>query len=160
MAKKDNKTVYYMLVGLLVVFAIFLGFSLLMRSKILSPSSEEGFQDGSKTIHYRLFYTDWCPHCTSTKPEWKKMKDAWESAKRELYWENNKLSYKDINIEAVNCEADKNQCKELQIQGYPTIILSIGDKHIEYDEGGRSHADLMSFLETKLQENDVTYGQA
>ena len=159
MAGKDNKTVFYMLVGMLIVFAIFLGFSLLMRNKIIA-SGEEGFQDSNRTISYRLFYTDWCPHCTSTKPEWNKMKEAWESAQRELYWENNKLSYKDIKIEAVNCEADKTQCKELEVQGYPTIILSIGDKHIEYEEGGRSQADLMSFLETKLQENDIKYGSA
>ncbi len=159
MAKGDNKSVFYMLIGMLIVFGIFLAFSILMRNKILSPS-EEGFQDGNRSIRYRLFYTDWCPHCTSTKPEWKKMKEACESAQREMYWENNKLSYSDIQIETVNCEADKGQCKELQVQGYPTIILSIGDKNIEYEGGGRSQSDLMSFLETKLQENNITYGSA
>ena len=88
------------------------------------------------------------------------MKQNWEMAQRELYWENKKLNYQDIAIEQVNCENDKDSCRNFDIQGYPTIILSIGNNNIEYDKGGRNHSDLMSFLESKLQENKITYGSA
>lgn len=166
MGKLDKLTTRNILIGLLIVFGIFFLLSTFMRGTLLnyhkseSESGMEQFSNGVPKIKYQLFYADWCPHCQTTKPEWKKMKDNWEMAKREMYWENNKLSYQDIAIEQINCENDKDSCRPFDIQGYPTIILSIGDNNIEYDKGGRSHSDLMSFLESKLQENKITYGTA
>ena len=81
----------------------------------------------------------------------------WEMTKRQMYWENNRLTYQDIRIEKVNCEKDNKTCKDFDIQGYPTIVLTIGDKNIEYNGDSHSHGDLMRFLETKLQENGVKY---
>ncbi len=166
MAKLDNQTLRNVLIGLLVVFGIFLLLAIFMRGSLLnyqssvSESGKEQFTNGAPKIKYQLFYADWCPHCQTTKPEWKKMKENWDMAQRELYWENNKLSYQDVDIKLINCENDKDSCRSYDIQGYPTIILSIGDNNIEYDQAGRSHSDLMSFLESKLQENKITYGSA
>jgi thiol-disulfide isomerase/thioredoxin len=166
MGDLDKKTVRNILIGLLVVFGIFLLLSIFMRDKLLnyhksvSESGLEQFSNGAPQIKYQLFYADWCPHCQTTKPEWKKMKDNWEMAQREMYWENNKLSYQDVTIDMINCEDDKDSCRNFDIQGYPTIILSIGNNNIEYDKSGRNHGDLMSFLESKLQENKITYGTA
>ena len=74
-----------------------------------------------------------------------------------MYWENNKLSYQDVNIEMVNCEKDKSTCKDFDVQGYPTMVLSIGDKNIEYTGEGKSHSDLMRFLEKNLLKIGVSY---
>jgi thiol-disulfide isomerase/thioredoxin len=167
MAELNRINVRNILIGLLIVFGIFFLLSVFMRGNLLkyqNTVSESGMEhfnsNGVPKIRYQLFYADWCPHCQTTKPEWKKMKDNWDMAQREMYWENNKLSYQDVDIQAVNCENDKDSCRSFDIQGYPTIILSIGDNNIEYDKGGRNHSDLMSFLESKLQENKVTYGTA
>ncbi len=154
---KDNSQLKTMFIGLLIVFLLFLLFAIYKRKDILYNSEGEGFTNKQKNIAFRLFYTDWCPHCTSTKPEWEKLQANWNMAKREMYWENNRLNYQDIKIEKINCEKDKAICKEFDVQGYPTIVLSIGDKNIEYTGEARTHTELIRFLETKLLEYGVSY---
>lgn len=166
MTKVNNDSLKTMFIGLLIIFFIFMAFAIYKKDDILSvanqikesfTSSNEDNNDSDRNlkIAFRLFYTDWCPHCQTTKPEWDKMMNNWMMTKRQMYWQNNRLNYKDIKIEKVNCEKDKNTCKEFDIGGYPTIVLSIGNKNIEYNRDGRSHSDLISFLEAQLQSNGI-----
>lgn len=159
MAKiEQNNQLRTMFIGLLLVFLLFAILALYKRSDLLATmNSEEGFASNQKPIAFRLFYTDWCPHCQNIKPEFKRLITNWNMAKREMYWENNKLSYQDVNIEMVNCEKDKSTCKDFDVQGYPTMVLSIGDKNIEYTGEGKSHSDLMRFLEKNLLKIGVSY---
>ncbi len=155
MTTVSNNGLRTMFIGLLIIFFIFLVFAIYKRDDILYVNTNESFSGQNPKIAFRLFYTNWCPHCKSIKPEWLKLKANWDMTKRELYWENNKINYQDIKIEMVNCEKDEEICKEFDVQGYPTIVLSIGSKNIEYNGEGRSHSDLMRFLETKLLENGI-----
>ena len=153
----SNSQLKTMFIGLLIIFLLFLLFALYKKRDLLTTiNTEEGFNN-NKNITFRLFYTDWCPHCQNIKPEFKKLITSWNMAKREMYWENNKLNYKDVKIEMVNCEKTKETCNNYDVQGYPTMILSIGDKNIEYTGEGTSKSDLMRFLETNLLKMGITY---
>ena len=80
-----------------------------------------------------FYYADWCGHCTHTKPEWKKLEDAYEN-------DNN------VSIEKVNEQNMSNEDKrKLKIEGYPTIILFVNGKAIPY-EGARSVSNFESFI--------------
>jgi thiol-disulfide isomerase/thioredoxin len=77
-----------------------------------------------------LFKADWCVHCIA-------FKDTWETL------QNNK----DFNIKYKTYDADKNanDIKNWQIQGYPTLILQIKDKAIEY-VGPKTHNAIVDFI--------------
>ncbi len=166
--KSENGQLKTMFLGLLMVFFFFLALAIYKRKEIIALSSvEEGFQSshsgiGSQNretpdIYYRFFYADWCPHCQTTKPEWEKCQTNWNMLKRQLYWENNKINYQHIKLEKINCEKNGATCRQFDVQSYPTIVLSIGPKNIEYVGNDRSHTELMRFLETKLLENGFRY---
>lgn len=78
-----------------------------------------------------LFHVDWCPHCKTALPEWKKFKDAYNGQQINGY----KLKCVDVN-----CTNDGDDdkiavmIKEYDIQSYPTVKLVIdGGETIEFD---------------------------
>lgn len=77
-----------------------------------------------------LFKADWCPHCRVFKP----------------IWNNLKNEFKD-NIKFVTYDSEKNteQIKSFNIKGYPTIILTVGNKAIEYI-GPRDDLSIKDFI--------------
>lgn len=72
-----------------------------------------------------LFYTDWCPHCKKTKPEWVQLKKKYENGK--------KVNGYTLNFIDVDCEANKDLADKFDINGYPTIKLVKGNQVIEFD---------------------------
>ncbi|KAK4157313.1 thioredoxin-like protein [Chaetomidium leptoderma] len=92
------------------------------------------------------FYAPWCHHCQKMAPNWeqlgKEMKDQ-------------------LNIGEVNCEAEPRLCKDVGIQGYPTVLLFKGGERAEY-QGLRGLGDLLKYAEkavdlaTGIQDVDAT----
>lgn len=78
-----------------------------------------------------LFKAEWCPHCRSFKP-------TWEGLKKEL----------EDKIKFVTYDSEKNakEIKTFNIQGFPTIIITVGDKAIEY-VGPRDELSLKEFID-------------
>ena len=99
-----------------------------------------------------LIYANWCGHCQSLKPEWKKMKYnimKTPSYKRGVYKfmeiEDADKS-KDSKMNAIN---SRLQGEKLAANGYPTIFKIHGGK-LNYYEGGRDANALQSwFLSNK-----------
>ncbi|GAB5363628.1 hypothetical protein AAMO2058_000900100 [Amorphochlora amoebiformis] len=54
------------------------------------------------------FYSPWCPHCIHFAPTWKAMGAQCATSQR-------------YRIGAVDCVANKNTCRALDIKGFPTI---------------------------------------
>lgn len=81
-----------------------------------------------KTIY--LFKAEWCPHC-------RVFKSTWEGLKNEL----------EDKIKFVTYDSDKDakEIKSFKIQGFPTIILTVGDKAIEY-VGPRDETSIKEFI--------------
>ena len=88
----------------------------------------EGFSNNKPTLV--LFYADWCGHCKSMKPEWKKF---------EKKYSNNCKKVEDKSI------TDEHR-KKYKVNGYPTIVLIKDDKIIETYKGERNFEGFESFI--------------
>jgi len=123
--KSNEKTMkIFMVIGVLILLYIF-----------ISMNNKKTITGGNKEpLTFILYYVDWCPHCKSVKPEWKQLE--------------NDLEFKDILITKINCEEDTEIVKELNIEGYPTILFTQNGKTEPY-EGGREYGDFKEFLKSK-----------
>jgi len=150
--KYDN--VINVLLVVLSVIVIFMLIDVVMKRQRPNRLQQEGFSsckmqqqqdkddklssvkssDKPKMVFY---YADWCGHCTHTKPEWKKLEEAYENDDK-------------VSIEKVNEQNMSNEDKrKLKIEGYPTIILFVNGKAIPY-EGSRSVSNFESFINSAV----------
>lgn len=138
----SSKTSHIILMGLVIVFLICIVVALFMKSGTthLRSGSEEHFLSGAP-VQFKLFYAPWCGHCKSVKPHWDEMCDTWNR-------------HKDVEFVQYNCDdaSGKAKCSEHNVRGYPTIMLTVGDKDIEFN-GARTRAGLVKFLEDHLSQN-------
>lgn len=85
-----------------------------------------------------MYYADWCGHCQTTKPEFAKL-GATQT-----------IGGKQVLIKMVNPEEDPDAAKGVDIRGFPTILLSMGSKTVEYP-GERTAAAMIEFLKQNVQ---------
>jgi thiol-disulfide isomerase/thioredoxin len=96
---------------------------------------------GEKYVDLYFFYTEWCPHCKKTKPEWAELKKQYSGGK--------KINGYAINFIDVDCEANPDLANQFKIEGYPTIKLVKGNQIIEFD-AKPDYKTLEQFLTTVL----------
>ena len=80
------------------------------------------------------FYAPWCHHCQDLAPKWSQMA-------KELQGK--------LNVGEVNCDAESRLCRDVRVQGYPTIHFFRGGERVEYD-GLRGLGDLISYAKKAL----------
>ena len=115
-----------------------------MTNPVYKPNSEHipaGSNKG-KEAEIMLFYTDWCPHCKTAKPEWEQVKAEYEGKQINGYT---------ILFTEVNCTNESPDVEKMintyKIEGYPTIKLIKDHQVIDYD-AKPSKATLIQFLNT------------
>jgi len=93
-------------------------------------------------IEIYFFFTDWCPHCKTAKPEWEHVKTTYDGTKMGNYT---------VKFIDVNCTKDSAEIQKLtstyKIEGYPTVKLVKDNEVIEYDAKPERSA-LINFLES------------
>jgi thioredoxin 1 len=95
----------------------------LERNIIMKGGAQE-----KKTL--TLFKADWCGHC-------KRFKNTWDELKNDN---------KDINFVTYDSERNKDKIIKYGIKGFPTIILLVDNKAIEY-VGERNKDNIQNFIE-------------
>jgi thiol-disulfide isomerase/thioredoxin len=110
-------------------------------SSSISPDNKAIPMSGEKTVDLYFFYTEWCPHCKKTKPEWAELKKQYSGGK--------KINGYAINFIDVDCEANPDLANQFKIEGYPTIKLVKGNQIIEFD-AKPDYKTLEQFLTTVL----------
>ncbi|CAI4210753.1 unnamed protein product [Parascedosporium putredinis] len=80
------------------------------------------------------FYAPWCHHCQA-------LASTWTQVAKDMKGE--------LNVGEVNCDEESRLCKDVGVQGYPTIILFRGGERVEY-EGLRGLGDLLHFAESAV----------
>jgi thiol-disulfide isomerase/thioredoxin len=88
-----------------------------------------GGSNSNKTIY--LFKAEWCGYCNMFKSVWTQLQNDYK----------NKAVF-------ITYDADKNrnELSKYDIEGFPTIILQIGNKTIEY-RGNRDLNSLKNFID-------------
>jgi thiol-disulfide isomerase/thioredoxin len=82
-----------------------------------------------------MYYADWCGHCKTTKPEFKKLMDNYKG---------------NAKVVMVNSESPENKelVKQQEIKGYPTIRYYPSGLNSNYQEysGARTYSDFIEYL--------------
>jgi len=97
-------------------------------NKIVMSGGGSKTSKTSKTLY--LFKAEWCPHC-------RMFKETWQNLETEL---KDKLKFV-----TYDSKVDSDKIESYGIKGYPTIILSVGNKAVEY-VGPRDEQSLKEFI--------------
>jgi len=110
-----------------------------------NSEKRSGQEEGSNNeAELMFFYTDWCPHCKTAKPDWAEVKAEYE---------NKTINGYHIIFTEVNCTTESDEVEKLmnkyKIEGYPTIKLLKDGQIIEYD-AKPSKDTIIQFLNSVL----------
>lgn len=99
-------------------------------------------------IEGTLFHAEWCGHCKSFLPVWKKVKENIQKLGNQINGVKIKLTdYEESELKKIS--GNISRINNNEIKGYPTVKISIidGKKKREYEyEGGRDEQDVMKHL--------------
>ena len=118
-----------------ILDALILVLVLYLFYKFYYQDSVENFESDEPSL--TLYYAPWCGHCHQLlKKGWKELPE----------------SYNGVKIQKVDCTKNENQhlVKDLNIEGFPTILLKKNSKeHLEY-RGNRTSQDILKFIEINI----------
>ena len=102
----------------------------------------DGFTDGGNSSNPKLtmYYVDWCPHCTSAKPDFQSVMGNGTAT----------INGKTVDVAMVNPEKDPAAAAGKPVKGYPTILFEKpGGNIVEYS-GERNKAGFLEFLKENV----------
>jgi thiol-disulfide isomerase/thioredoxin len=99
------------------------------QNKCSSSCVQLGGADKSDKSDIILFKADWCGHCKRFVPTWEAMQKKYKN------------KYNFITIDS----NDKEQLKNWNVRGFPTIYVKNKNTAVEY-EGSREEDDIIKFI--------------
>lgn len=140
---------YYIMIVLFTIVLIVLGYYMFTQhskkdSNEYVANRQYANKDDMKSTELILFYVDWCPHCKTAKPEWEKVKEAYQG--RQINGYTIIMTEHNCTDESAENEALLNKFK---IEGYPTIKLLKDNQVIEFD-AKPTQQNLEEFLNTAV----------
>ena len=90
------------------------------------------------------FFTDWCPWCQKSMPEWEEVRSEYEGKTVNGYV----VKFKEINC-TNETEETERLIEKYKIEGYPTLKLIKDGSVIEFD-AKVSKDNMVEFLNTML----------
>ena len=109
----------------------------LNREFINKSDSNSNSNSNNNNITIIYFYTEWCPYCKKSKPEWNKFKEL----------VNLQEFGKSITFKEVDCDKDQEIANNYKIEGYPTIKLIYNGEVYDFDAKPESHI-LLEFVQS------------
>lgn len=99
----------------------------------------EGFNvEDNSTETLKLFYVDWCGHCTKFKPIFDgDIKDLVKSLKIH------------VKLETIDCDKNPEVASKYNVSSFPTLILEVNNKRIKYN-GQREPENIINFIKEHL----------
>jgi thiol-disulfide isomerase/thioredoxin len=95
----------------------------------------EGFQ-GSSGPSVVICKAEWCGHCKKAAPEFQKLVSA-----SPLSLSNGTQA----TVKILDADQDKDEIKQYNVRGYPTILVMNGGQQTEYP-GERTYDGVLDFL--------------
>jgi len=141
-----SNVVYIVAAILFIMIGVFVYYNYFKPAlkPLYSANREKNHEENSHEAELLFFYTDWCPHCKTAKPDWEEVKAEYE---------NKTINGYNIIFTDVNCTTESAEVEELMnkyhIEGYPTIKLLKDGQIIEYD-AKPSKDTIIQFLNSVL----------
>ena len=141
-----TRIMYIVAAILFILISIYVYYQYVKPSLNPTYTANREKQHGETTNEAELmfFYTDWCPHCKTAKPDWAEVKAEYE---------NKTINGYHIIFTEVNCTTESDEVEKLmnkyKIEGYPTIKLLKDGQIIEYD-AKPSKDTIIQFLNSVL----------
>merc|ERR1719273_2107377 len=101
----------------------------------LTPKTHRSLINSGKNGMIK-YYQSWCGHCTAMKPDWDRLA---EEAK----------GMSGVFVADVNCGDQPEICKDVGVEGYPTIKYYKNAEPFDY-KGGRGYEALREFVDKEL----------
>jgi len=117
-----------------LILVLLLGVAILMYIRYIQ--TYDGFESAPT---FTMYYADWCPHCKTLKPVYKK----WSSKGSVV------INGKTVFLDMVEVDTNPEKVKGKPVKGYPTILLEQNGKFTEFD-GERNAAGWESWLAQNL----------
>lgn len=132
----------------LFLVALFIGVAIYLYKTYISPKVNPSYVENKEILSEEtdkeavlyFFYTTWCPHCKSAKPEWQKIKEEYQ---------DKTINNTRVLFREVDCDKEDKLANEFNVEGYPTIKLVKDGQVIEYD-AKPNYETLVQFLNTTL----------
>ena len=123
---KSKKSMYVSLfMALIIILSVIYFTHITYKSYKLSNESMDN-KVNNADLYY--FYANWCPHCKKAKEDMENIKNNFDGKTINDYI---------VRVRYVDCSNDSQDSKLLMskynVQGYPTVIMTIGEEIIEYD---------------------------
>jgi thiol-disulfide isomerase/thioredoxin len=116
---------------IVILVGIFYYTNMNQREGLTSSSSNDSSSSSSSSeniVELLFFFTDWCPHCKTAKPEWEKVKTEYNGKE---------VNGKMLKFVDVNCTQETPEINELlkqySVEGYPTIKAQHNGDITDYD---------------------------
>jgi len=126
----------------LVIIAYYIYQSATSKKTTEANSNNNNNTSNGKDAEIIMFYTDWCPHCKTAKPEWEQVKAEYEGKQINGYT----LVFTEVNCTNESPDVEK-MMNTYKVEGFPTIKLIKDNQVIDYD-AKPSKATLIQFLNT------------
>lgn len=121
------------LLGILVLLCV-----LLVALRVYSTRDHfEGFA-GASDVEVTICKAEWCGHCKKAMPEFQKLVAA-----SPISLPNGKKA----TVKMLDSDEHKEQLKEFNVRGFPTIFVKANGEQMEYP-GERTHDGVMDFLKS------------
>ena len=93
----------------------------------------------TKDAWFVKFFSPKCPHCQAMAPAWNQMAESMRGK---------------INIGEVNCDVERELCKDANIEFLPTMFYIDGISKTEY-KGLRGYGDLVHFVNSAIDATSI-----
>ena len=125
LASYKKVIIIILLAAVFIVTAVYVYKKHISDKNSSQPKKQTCASGESKSADLYLFYTEWCPHCKKTKPEWEQLKKNYSG--------NNNINGYKLNFIEVDCDANPEIADKFKVEGYPTIKLVKGNQIVEFD---------------------------
>lgn len=135
---------------LIVLFlaALFIGVAFYIYTTYISPKINPDYVENKEILNQKqpdevelyFFYTTWCPHCKSAKPEWERLKEEYKDKE----FNKTRIIFRDVD-----CDKEEKVADQFKVEGYPTIKMVKEGEVIEYDAKPK-YDTLIEFLKSTL----------
>lgn len=104
-------------------------------------------------VELQLYYANWCGYCVRFKPTWEIIK---ENMPKDKDLKNVTLLFHECEDSAINNDEKAKDVEKsgFKIKSYPTLLLKLNNKYIQFPSDNRDYEVIKKFILCKTNQGD------